>query len=318
MEFIFLIAGLIGLWLGAELAISGAINIAERYKISHVFLGLTILALGTDLPELFIDVSAAIRKLQGFDTSGLIVGETIGTCLSQITLVLGVAGFFGYYVISKRALLRDGFMLLASVVFLFVAGIDGEISQTDGVILMLFYGVYFFTLLREEKLFEKMRAPQYNLLWAILSMISGFVLLVIASTLTIDNALILSEKFGIAQHLVGLLIVGLGTSLPELATDITAIRKGAGTMAAGNILGSNIFDALFTLGLGSAIAGFSVSSELLYYDLPLLFVVSLFVLSLFYFKKRIGKKTGAVLIGVYALYFITRVFGIFLLDGLLF
>jgi cation:H+ antiporter len=314
MEVVFLILGLAGLWLGAELAISGVLNIAERHKISRVFLGLTILAFGTDLPELFIDISAAIRKLQGTETSGLIVGETIGTCISQITLVLGIAAFFGIFIITKRELLRDGFIMLVSVLFLFVAGIDGEISRTEGVILMLFYGVYFFTLLREEKLFEKMRAPQYHLLWALLSMVSGFILLIFASHLTIENALLLSEKFGIAQHLVGILIVGLGTSLPELATSITALRKGAGTMAAGNLIGSNIFDALFTLGIGSAIAGFNFNTSLLWIDLPILFFVSILVLLLFRFRNqmRIGKKEGVILLGVYVIYFIIRASGIFI------
>ena len=312
MEVFFLILGLAGLWLGSELAISGALNIAERHKISHVFLGLTILALGTDLPELFVDINAAIKRLQGIETSGLIVGETIGTCISQITLVLGIASLFGVFLITKRSLLRDGFMMLVSVVFLFVAGLDGVITRTEGGIFIVIFLFYIVSLFREEKIFEKMRAPQYHLIWAILSVLSGFVLLIFASYLTIDNALLISQKFGIAQHMVGILMVGLGTSLPELATSITALRRGAGTMAAGNVIGSNIFDALFTLGIGSAIAGFNFNSRLLWIDVPILFVISILVLVLFRFRNhmRIGKKEGLILIGVYVVYFVVRATGI--------
>jgi cation:H+ antiporter len=314
MEFIFLIIGLGALWLGSEFTISGALNIAERHKISHLFIGLTILALGTDLPELFIDVNAAIDRLQGIETSGLIIGETIGTTLVQISLILGITTLFGTLLITKRELVRDGIMMIVSVLFIFIVGLDGEISRGEGVIFILTYIFYFITLFREEQLFEKIKkAPPWNFVWAILSMIGGFIFLIIGSDLTVENALILSEKWGMAQYAIGLLIVGLGTSLPELATSITAIRKKAGTMAVGNIIGSNIFDTLFTLGIGSAISGFLFEKQILYFDVPVLFIVS--ILALFLFKKtmHLGRKQGMILIAVYGLYFIVRLSGFFII-----
>lgn len=310
MEFVLLLAGLVSLWLGSEMVISGALNIAERHKISQLFIGLTILAFGTDLPELFVVINGAIQKLQGTDTSGLIVGETIGSCISQITLVFGIASFFGVFILTKNQLRRDGFMMIASVVLIFIAGLDGVITNTEGLILVIVYVFYFGSLFREEKLFQKMRAPQYNFLWAALSLLSGFVLLIIGSYLTLENAVTISINFGIEQHLVGILLVGLGTSLPELATTITALRRNAGTMAAGNLLGSNIFDALFTLGIGSAISGFYVSNELQYFDLPILFVISILFVVMFSFTLRISKKGGLFLVGIYGLYFLVRVSGI--------
>jgi len=311
MEFLFLFLGLAGLWIGSELTIHGALDIAERYKISRLFIGLTILALGTDLPELFIVITAALQRIQGIETSDLIIGETLGTTISQISLVLGVASLFGVLILTKRELLRDGLMMVGSVILLFIISSDGEITRADGIILFLVYVFYFISIFREEQIYDKIkRAPQIHFLWAVLSVISGFIILIIGSQWTVENALLVSERFGIEQYVIGILAVGLGTSLPELATSITALRKNAGTMAAGNILGSNIFDALFAIGVASAISGFTVRDELLFIDFPILIAVSLLVLVLFRRTMRMGKKEGSLLIAVYILYFIVRAIGI--------
>jgi len=304
MEIILLIAGLTGLWIGAELTIRAALHIADHFKISQLFIGLTIMTIGTDLPEMFIDVTAAIQRLKGIETSGIIIGETIGTLFSQITLILGIAGVFGVLSIKKRMLMRDGFMLLATVLLLFLAGYDGEISRLDGLIFILIYAGYFFTLFREEKVFEKIkRAPSLFFGWSILSLVSGLIILTAASKVTIDNALLISENLGIPQQLIGILLVGLGTSLPELATVLPALRKGAGKMIVGNLLGSNIFDILITLGVSATISGFLVDENLLKYDIPLLFLVSLLVIFFFITKKRLIKKEALILIGIYLGYF---------------
>lgn len=309
MEVLFLIVGLGMLWLGSELTIRGALDIAERHKISQLFIGLTILAFGTDLPELFIDVTAALQRLQGIETSDLIVGETIGTTIGQIALALGVASLFGTILITKRELIRDGLTMLGAIVLMFVVSLDGNISSIDGLIFVIVYLLYFVSLFREEKLYEKIkRAPELHLFWAIISVIAGFIMLIIGSNLTVENALLVSERWGIAQQMVGILIVGLGTSLPELATSITAVRRGAGTMAAGNLIGSNIFDILFTIGSSALIAGYSVSSELLWIDMPVLFGISIVILLLFRQGMRFSQRDGFVALALYAAYFIVRAF----------
>ena len=148
-----------------------------------------------------------------------------------------------------------------------------------------------------------------NLLWTILSLVAGFAILLYSSSLTIKQALFISDYFGIAQSFVGIIIVGLGTSLPELVTSIAAIRRGAGKLAIGNILGSNTFDLLLTLGIGSAISGFLVSKDLLKFDIPVLFVVSLVAVILLATGKRLRRKEAFVLIGIYAVYFLIKLVG---------
>lgn len=308
-EMMFLILGIAGLWFGSELVIKSALNIAKRYKLSQMFIGLTILALGTDLPEVVVHTTGAIRRLGGVETSGLIVGETIGTCFSQIGLALGIAGLFGILIMTKRQLLRDGLALLSSVALIFLVGLDGYISRTEGIVLILIYLVYFLFLYRDEKVHEKIqRAPKERTLWpALFLLVVGFAILVYSSNLTVENALLISQKWGIAQSLVGILIVGVGTSLPELATSLSAVRKGAGALAVGNLIGSNIYDALFALGIGSAISGFNVSKDLLRFDIPALFVFSLVVLLLFRRKMKLERKESFLVIGIYAVYYIVKI-----------
>ncbi|MBW2973612.1 calcium/sodium antiporter [Candidatus Woesearchaeota archaeon] len=304
-ELIYLILGLIGLWVGAELTTRGAISIAKKLKISYMFIGLTVLAIGTDLPELFIDLTAAIQKLQGIDTSGLILGETVGTVISQTTLILGLVGLFGLVVISKREFLRDGLIMIGSAAVLFLMGMDGQISMMDGIILVIIYAFYFMTVLREERLHEKIRNNRgYGvLLWAAVSLIAGLFFLVFASKIVVENAVELANIWGISQTLVGLLIVGFGTSLPELTICVNAVMKKAGTLSVGNLIGSNIFDILFTLGLSSVIAkGFFVAPSLVEFDIPFMIGVCVLAIFLLRTKMKLHRREAITLILVYLAY----------------
>ena len=309
LEFLLLVVGLTGLWIGANLAIKGAMNLAEHYKISHGVMGLTILALGTDLPELFIDIKAALERLSGVETSGLVIGETIGTCFSQIGIMLGIAGLMGGIVVLKRTLNREAGIMIASVALLWLLSFDGLLSQTDGLILIAFYVIYFLMILREEKLKErKLFPPEIHPAQDIMAITGGLMLLAYSSNITVDNGVALSAILGVPQTVVGVLILGFGTSLPELATTITAVRKKAGTMALGNLIGSNIFDILFTLGVGSAISGFLVDSQFHNIDIPLLIGLSVFVFILLYTKKSLHIWESITLIAITVGYYLAKAF----------
>ncbi len=304
-EFIFLILGLIGLVLGAHLIIKGALNIAEHFKISQVFIGLTILAIGTNLPELMVIINGSIHRLTGIETSGLIVSEAIGTCIAQISLTLGIVGLLGTSLfLTKNELIRGGAALLGSVALVFILGLDGKLSRIDGIIFILFYIIYFLSLYREEKGKERKvkRAPPLRTGWAILSLLSGFTILIISSNFVIENAIILAEIWGISQSFIGAVIIGAGTSLPEIAVSISAVTKKATRLSIGNLVGSNIFDILLVLGLGSAISEFNVEKSLLLFDIPFLFITSIIVLIFFLTKNKLTKKEALFLIIIYSLY----------------
>jgi len=300
---LYLILGLVGLWLGAELVTRGAISIAKRLHISHMFIGLTVLAMGSDLPELFIDITAALQKLYGIaDPSGLIVGETVGTVISQTTFILGMVGMFGVVVISKREFLRDGLVMVGAAAVMLLMSLDGQISILDGMIMVIIYIFYFMTIIREEKIQEKIRNQKGwgVFVWSIASLLAGFVFLIYGSKLVVDNAVVLASLWGVSQTLVGLLIVGFGTSLPELSICANAVMKKAGGLSIGNLIGSNIYDILFTLGLSSIIAkGFNVNFTLLEFDIPIMIGVTVLSIFLLRTKMKLEKREAVTLILVY-------------------
>jgi len=302
IELLYLIIALAILWLGSELITRGSISIARRLKISHMFIGLTVLAMGSDLPELFIDITAALQKLQGIDTSGLIIGETVGTVISQTTFIMGLVGLLGVVIISKREFLRDGLIMVGAAAVMFLMGMDGQISMMDGIIMVIIYVFYFLTVVREEKITEKIRNQKGwgVLVWSIASLIAGFVLLIYGAKGVVDNSVILANAWGVSQTIIGLLIVGFGTSLPELTICANAIMKKAGGLSIGNLIGSNIFDILFTLGLSSVIAkGFNVSLSVIEFDIPVMIGVTVLSIFLLRTKMKLEKREAITLILVY-------------------
>ena len=309
-ELIFLVLGIGGLWLGTELIIKPAISIARHFKLSEMFVGLTLLAIGTDLPELIINITASVDRLNGIDTAGLVYGNIVGSAMSQLALTMGLAAMLGYLYLNKRQIRRDGLMLLSSVFILFVLSFNGMLSRLDGIILIIVYIIYFATLQRQEKFVEKaVRAKKTDFRWSIVSLIGGFIILFLASNVTIDSALILAERWGVAQSLIGVLLIGLGTSLPELALVISALRNGSSQLGVGNLIGSNIFDVLFVLGISAAIANIPVTQGFIFFDVPFLFVTSFVTLILFWRDYKLDKKEATVLIGLYIIYVILKLVG---------
>ncbi|MBD3330462.1 hypothetical protein GF354_02930 [Candidatus Peregrinibacteria bacterium] len=305
-----LLLGIAGLIAGANLIIKGALNIAWHLKLSHIFIGLTILALGTDLPELVIDINAAVEKLGGTDTSGFIVGETTGTCMAQIALTLGIVGLFGTsFFLTKKEILREGLIVILSVLIFFLLSLDGELSRWDGFLMILIYITYFLFLYKGEKSKERdvKKRPSLELAWSILSLILGFAILIYSSEVVVDNALNIAKKWGVAQSFVGAIIVGLGTSMPEIIISFGGVIKKVPRLSIGNILGSNIFDILFTLGIGSSISGFFVEKKILLFDIPYLFFTSVFAIILFITGKKLSKSEAGIILCIYIIYLVIKI-----------
>jgi cation:H+ antiporter len=301
-ELMLLIIGLAGLWLGAELVVRGSQNLARFFKISELVIGLTIVSIGTSLPEIAVSVSGGLGRLAGIETSGIVVGNALGSCMNQITIILGIAGLFGALLITKRGLLRDGLMLLVSIVLFFIVSYDLKITRFEGFILIVVYGLYFLNLLREEKLYEKIRRPELHLLWDIVSLVAGLFFVIYASKMVVNNGVSLAGIWGVKESLIGILIIGLGTGLPELAVSISALWKKSTGIAVGNLIGSNICDLLLSLGLGTVISGFAVGAGLLNFDIIFMFFTALAVLFLFRTGKRLSKMEAIMLIVIYVVY----------------
>jgi len=264
---------------------------------------LTILAIGTDVPEVFVTLTAAFDRVAGTETSSFIVGQTVGTSFGQAALMMGLAGLIAVLHINRERLLRDGLMLVFAAVLLFGLSLDGEISRGNGLLMLFAYVMYFLMLAREEKIREKISIrPKINLLKSVFSLVGGLVLLGFAADMTVENALHLSVKWGVGQSVIGALIVGLGTSLPEFATSVAAIRKKQGELAVGNLIGSTTFDILVALGGAAAVSGILVSSHLIYIDMVMLMVLTAFVFFVLWSRKRLSRREAALLLIAYIIY----------------
>lgn len=308
--FYYLIAGLAGLWLGTDLVIRGAIAISDRLKLSRVFVGLTILAVGTDLPELVVSITSSFDRLSGVDSGGIVIGNIIGSNFGQILLTLGLVGLFAYFTLTRRQVLREGSVLLGSILVFFFLGLDGNFSRIDGLIMIALYAAYFIAIPKqEEKVDQKVKkAPTINLPWSVVSLIAGLVIVISASETVVDSAVMLAQAWDVSQTVIGILIVGVGTSLPELIISFGAVLRGAPGLSIGNLIGSNIFDTLFVTGIGSLIASMAIERNILFFDLPYLFVASLIVLLFFLRKKGLQKKEAVFLLMLYAVYVTLKLF----------
>ena len=311
-EVLLILFGLTGLWLGTELVIKGAVNIAEYYKLSQVFVGLAILSIGTDLPEIIIAINASLHNAIGnTDTSGIIIGNAIGSSFSQISIVLGTAGLVGYLTLKKRHLFEDGVMLLGSVLLVILLGFDGNITRIDGIVLIVVYLIYYFRLFHQERIGKKIKKEfSKHIRKDIIYLIIGIIIIIFTSELVVDNSISFAENFGIKQSFVGIIILGLGTSLPELALALNGVRKKASGLSVGNLIGSNIFDMLIPVGMGATISELEIEKNLILFDLPFLFILSFIVLFFFYKKKGLQKIEAAVLVGIFVLYTTLKVLGI--------
>jgi len=312
LEFFLTMLGLLGLWLGTELVIRGALNIANHFELSQVFVGVAVLAIGTDLPEMVIAINASIQNvLQGFNTSGIIIGNAIGSSFSQISLVLGIAGLLGYLTLSKRHLYEDGIMLLGAVLLLILVGFDGEITRIEGIVLIVVYIMYYSRLLHQERFVQKIKKKLHKgIRKDILILILGMVIVIFASEIVVDNSVRLSENLGIRQSFVGIILIGLGTSLPELALSLNAVKKKAVGLSVGNLIGSNIFDLLIPVGTGATISELKFERSLIWFDFPFLLLLSFIVLFFFKKKKGLQKIEAVILIGIFVLYAALKVVGV--------
>jgi len=319
MEFVLFVLGIIGLWLGASTTIKGATAIARKMHISHLFIGLTVLSLGTSLPEIFTHIASSWKILNGIEASGVAVGTNIGSNIIQITFIMGMLGLFAVIKSSKKIQKRDGLVMLGSIALLWLFGLNGHISRFEGILLAALYIVYLIWIMRDEKSIKEFINPHHKLLnkkpkkhiAVDLSHITiGIMMLGISSQWVVENTLFFANKFGIEQTFIGLIIIGISTALPELTTAIHGIMKGAKSMSLGVLIGSNITNPMLALGIGAAISGYKIASSITWFDIPFWFGISALALLFFQRGHKLHKSEGAFLILAYVAYVAYKIYGI--------
>jgi len=291
---------------GGNWLVSGGVGIAKKFRISNLVIGLTIVAYGTSTPELAASIAAA------GDHGTIILGNIIGSNIANVGMVIGVSAILIPVAIQKSVFRKEIPIMLGVSLLLVLLSIDGEISQYDGALLLVGLGVFAFFTFRDA-LKQRTTTPdnsentQNNIYVKYFGLIGiGIVVLYIGAILTVDNAVIIASEFGLSEKLIGLTVIAIATSLPELITSIIAIRKGHSDVGIGNIIGSNIYNILMIMGVGAALGGVLTTSDV-YVDYAIMIIFSLSLL-IGLKTKIINRTMGVILTAGYVLYLVTTFF----------
>lgn len=307
MVYFFLGLGLVILLLGGKFLVDGASSIALKLGMSAGLIGLTVVAFGTSAPELLVSINAALKG-----NSDISIGNVIGSNISNIALVLGLSGLFYPIVIRKSHIRFDyAVMILVTLVFYFLS-LDLLISSWEGVILfsgLLIFNGYLFRnlgqgIIVEQGTVENELDQVKNYSWPISIgfLLTGIVGLYFGSELLVTNAVQISREFGISERIIGVTIVAIGTSLPELITSIIAALSKRTDLALGNILGSNIMNILSIIGITAMINPIQISEPFIDFDYLWMIGISLLLFPLMRTKMRISKAEGVILLLGYGAY----------------
>jgi len=304
-----LLLGLVALWQGTDFALEGALRISARYGVSRGFVGLTVLAIGTGLPELVVGVVGGMEQLAGVDASGVVVGNMTGSVVAQGALVLGVSGLFVCLRLAPRMIRRDGVILLLAIGLFALMGIDGRIVRAEGAVLIVGYAIYLVALIQAERN-EKYEpeAVKGRAIVDFMTVALGLATVVVAAHVVVVNAISIAQDWNISQTVIGIFLVGAGTSLPELALSVRAATTGQSSISVGNVIGSNTFDLMVPVGASSVLFPLTVTRDVLIIDVPVMLIVTSAALFFFIRTKGLQRKEAIALLAIYGSYMILRLF----------
>ena len=301
---------------GADFFVEGSSSIAKKLKVPPIIIGLTIVAMGTSLPETAVSVTASLVQ-----NNELAVSNVVGSNIFNLMFVIGVCSILTPIMVQKATVVRDIPLSLGCALLLLVLGISGlgdkagmTLGHADGIIFLIVFAGYIFTMVRSamkaraagqkveiEGVEECDNMKELSYGKSILFLIVGAAAIAFGGELTVDTASRIAIELGMSQTLVGLTIVSIGTSLPELVTSVVAARKNEVDMAVGNAVGSNIFNILMVLGISSAISPVALIRENII-DIVLLMVFSVMVWIFAGTRKKIERKEGIIMVVVYLVY----------------
>jgi cation:H+ antiporter len=305
-DLVLVILGFIFLIFGGESVVQGAITIARKMNVSPLLIGFTIVAVGTSLPELAVTINAVSSNSQ--ELVDLAVGGVLGSNVANIMLVLGTAAMLGACDKPGVEIKKDAIAVIMASIILLVTVVRGEITQIVGILMiiaLISYYVYSYNYSKKLGLDEELEETWMgeNLLLATMITILGGAMIVLGAELLIEGSVGIADSFGISESIVGLSVIALGTSLPELAVTMIAALRGHKGVAIGNVLGSNVINILGILGISSAYAGgILVSEEFAGRDIWVVLVTSGLVAAMLLNERKITKTLGVVMVIGYLSY----------------
>ena len=277
------VAGLVMLCFGGNWLVSGSSAIARRFHISDMVIGLTIVAYGTSTPELAASIAAAGEH------GSIILGNIVGSNIANIGMVVGISAAIVPLAVDRSILKKEVPIMIGVSILLVLVSVDGEIAWYDGAVLLaglVVFTAYTLRRITQRRVKGEARTVRERINPIYFGYIGiGIVLLYAGAVLTVDNAVILAKEFGLSEKIIGLTVIAVGTSLPELITSVVAIRKGHTNIGIGNIIGSNIYNILMIMGVGAALGGVAVGAGV-YIDYAVMIAFSLAIM--------IAMRTGLI------------------------
>jgi cation:H+ antiporter len=305
LDYLYILTGLVGLFFGGEALVRGSVSIARRMSISPLVIGLTVVGFGTSTPELLVSVQAALRGVPD-----MAVGNIVGSNIANILLIVGLTALVWPIRVAAATVRRDTVFMIGSAVLLVPLFALGEIGRTAGLILvagLLTYLSWTFMTSQQGMPEDDGNTVQSTLGVSLLWVAFGLVALLFGARFLVDGAVSVARGFSVSEAFIGLTIVAVGTSLPELATSLVAAFRRQSDIAIGNVIGSNIFNVLGILGVTALIAPIAVAERFLAFDLPVMIAVSLVLAGLLLARPQIGRGAGALMLLGYTVYvFVAR------------
>lgn len=298
MEYLLLLIGFVLLIKGADFFVDGSSSLARIMKVPSVIIGLTIVAMGTSAPEASVSVNAALAG-----SNDIAISNVIGSNLFNGLVVVGVCAFMAGFKTNPEILKRDMPLNIIVTAILCIMLLDRHINHIEGIILLISMAVYIAVMVISA-LKNRETADECKILSlpkSLIFILGGLIAVIFGGTLVVDNACLIAKDFGVSENFIGLTIIAIGTSLPELVTSITATRKGDSGLALGNAIGSNLFNILFILGMSATICPLNVLSESII-DCIILLVSAVILYVFARTKKTMNRWEGIVCVFLYVGY----------------
>lgn len=300
---VLLVIGFVLLIKGADFFVEGSSSVAKMLKVPSIIIGLTIVAMGTSLPECAVSITASMTG-----NNALAVSNAVGSNIFNLMVVCGFCALFNPLAVEKSTLKKEFPFSMICAVLLLVCGFMGmELGRADGLILLALFVCFLVWMVRSAlKARAEASDEEYEVLpvWkCIIFIVGGIIAIKFGGDFVVEGASAIATKMGLSQNLIGLTIVACGTSLPELVTSVVAARKNELDMALGNVIGSNIFNILFVLGIAATISPIAFIMENVI-DIVILTVMSFIVWAFAWTKQKLDKKEGIIMLVIYAVYLV--------------
>ncbi len=317
MTFLSLAAGFLLLFFGGEIVVRGAVALARRFEVSPLVIGLTIVGFGTSLPELLVSLNAALNG-----APGIAVGNVIGSNVANMMLIMGAAALVCPIAVNPQAVRRDGLCLAGITAVFIIIGLGGSIEAHEGAmmvtVLALYIGISLWRDMRSDGAAAQLHREEAEevtglprRLWVmIVAILGGFAAVSFGADLLVGSATALAMSAGVSEEVIGLTLVAIGTSLPELATSLVAAYRGHSDVCLGNVIGSNLFNLFGILGITAIATPVPFAEKIVAFDLWILAGVTVLMVPFLMSGWRVSRTEGTVLLALYAAYLACQFWGV--------